>query len=430
MLLLLIAGLLAGLAGGLGVSVALPDDAEPVASAPSLPDPPAHATPPRIVDEPRRASPDLGYPSLREVEDSVELEARAPDPRGGPEWAVRVFDADRLDQGNGREPKRLTCAQLGRILNGRFGWIDASNTFRPVAFDLAGAPIRCDGDGSRLHFETLITDPSEGVAVPLQTVAWGYAPEAQEAEVRLGGRTQRPEVSPQGAFVMPAGPELRPEDVLITVTGEDGNETTERFGAADRPSRSGRETAPPLVQRSRPQAGEPATPHARAPDPAGGLSFGIAAAPSDDGGWCPATGRIVGDRVGRVDFALGTFHETTGGVNCTNVEEIGRFHGGEEPFFTGQSGGGVDWELGGDPQAGRIARRTREGTGVFSGQLRSDVETITIATSRDVRTLRPSGPSNSFLAVYPGNLPMGEITLTATFTDGTTERQVIPNLQL
>jgi hypothetical protein len=112
------------------------------------------------------------------------------------------------------------------------------------------------------------------------------------------------------------------------------------------------------------------------------------------------------------------------------TDAIDRLGNGEEAFFTGQFGGGIDWELGGDPQAGRVARRTLEGTGVFSGQARSDVDTITIATSRDVRTLSPAGPSNSFLAVYPGGLPLGEITVTATFADGSTASEVMPNLDL
>jgi hypothetical protein len=392
-----------------------------------------------VVGEPRSASQDLAYPALREVDSSVELEARAPDPRGGPQWAVRVFRADRLDPGSGEVEKRVDCAQLGRLLDGTFGWVDASNTFRPAAFDLAGAPIRCDGDGPRLDFETLITDPAESVAVPLQTVAWGYAPEAEEAEVRLGGRIERPDVSPQGAFVVPAGSQVRPEQVRITVTDEDDEETVERFGvAAQRQRALARERDAPASKLAipggreipLPQPGVPATLQARAPDPAGGLAFGLAAAPARGDGWCPATGRIVGDRVGSVDFALGTFDERTPGPNCANADAIGRLGNGEEPFFTGQFGGGIDWELGGDPQAGRVARRTLEGTGVFSGQARSDVDTITIATSRDVRTLRPAGPSNSFLAVYPGGLPLGEITVTATFADGSTASQTMPNLDL
>lgn len=433
--LLLVAGLLAGLAGGVGVSVALPDDAKPTrpaATAPPAPEPSPRATPPRVLDEPRRASQDLAYPALREVEDSVELEARTPDSRGGADWAVRVFEADRLDPGSGEVQKRVTCAQLGRVLDGTFGWIDAANSFRPVAFDLAGAPIRCDGDGGRLRFETLITDPAAGVAGPQQTVAWGYAPGGKEAEVRLGDRTERPAVSPEGAFIVPAGPDVRPEDVRIWITDKDGEREEQRFGAADLPpAATRREPVDPLTRRiPHPQWGRPATVHARAPDPAGGLSFGLAAAPGTEGTWCPASGRIVGDRVGRVDFALGTFQVAQRTPNCASAEYVSRLPGGEESFFTGQSGGGLDWELGGDPQPGRVERRTLEGTGVFSVQARSDVETITIVTSRDVRTLRPSGPSNSFLAVYDGSLPMGEITLTATFADGTTQTQVIPNPDL
>lgn len=435
---LLVCGVLAGVAGGIGGAVALPPGQESLAPALAPPEPSPRATPPRVVDEARQASQDLGDQDLRELEDSVELEARVSDPRGGPDWAVRVFDADEVPPGGG-EPDRMRCAQLGRVYQGTFGWVDAANVFRPVAFDLAGAPAWCGPPGGSggeptLRFETLITDPAAGAAVPQQTVAWGYAgAAAEEVEVRLGERVERPELSRRGAFVVPAGPEVGPQEVRIAVTGDDGERTVERFGRPGAPA-----FADALGPGGRPvaryrQLDEPAHVQARAPDPAGGLPFGVAAAPGTDGSSCATgPGRIVGDRVGRVDFALGTFFAFTP-RGCTNVDVPPALPtpGGEHPFFTGgSSGGGVDWELGADPQSGRVARRTLEGTGVFTGQSRRDVVTITIATSRDVRTLRPAGPSNSFLAVYPGGLPLGEITVTATFADGSTSRQVLPNLDL
>lgn len=54
------------------------------------------------------------------------------------------------------------------------------------------------------------------------------------------------------------------------------------------------------------------------------------------------------------------------------------------------------------------------------------MRTVTIATPRDVRTLRPSSTGRAILAVYDGTFPAGETVITSTFADGSTRRQVIP----
>lgn len=79
----------------------------------------------------------------------------------------------------------------------------------------------------------------------------------------------------------------------------------------------------------------------------------------------------------------------------------------------------------GDAEAARI-RRTLPGRTTISGSAHPDVRDVTIQTPRDVRTLRPSGRSRSFLAVYDGEFFSGKITLTARFADGTTSRHVMP----
>ena len=51
---------------------------------------------------------------------------------------------------------------------------------------------------------------------------------------------------------------------------------------------------------------------------------------------------------------------------------------------------------------------------------------ITIQTPRDVRTLRPAGPSRAFLVVYDGEFFSGNHMLTARFADGTTHTRTMP----
>jgi hypothetical protein len=79
-----------------------------------------------------------------------------------------------------------------------------------------------------------------------------------------------------------------------------------------------------------------------------------------------------------------------------------------------------------DPESARVQRRTLPGRTIVSGFAHPDVRAITLQTPRDVRTLRPTGPSRAFLAVYDGEFFGGAITLTARLADGSTHRDTIP----
>ena len=93
------------------------------------------------------------------------------------------------------------------------------------------------------------------------------------------------------------------------------------------------------------------------------------------------------------------------------------------PFALGSSfGGGFGVELGEDPNAGRIARRSPRGLVVYSGTADADVRYLTFATPSDVRTIAPSGPAHAFLIVYAGGFPTGDTVVTTTFRDGRTRR--------
>jgi hypothetical protein len=414
---LVIAGLVAGVLAGAVVAFAVPRTRDRVAAQPAAAPPPS--TPVRVapaLPQPRSA----GFVGLRARAGSVRLEARTRDPRGGPPWMLRVFRAERVVPKAARRPGvdpvigRDLCVQLGRVYRGRFGWIDARGTFRLVRVSFRGAPTRC---GSRkpdlagkleVSFASLITDPDRPAPRVYETVLWGLSGgAARSGTARLGPRRVPLQLSAHGGFIVPGPAGLHENQVAVDVRYAHGPSRHVELGGlpampfAVRPIRD-RPTGPPAIE-------------ARAPDPNGGLPWGVVAAPSRSGGWCPAgAARIIGDRIGQIDAALGTMRETLpNALNCSgNTGPLTR----SRPLALGMMFGGGDSRTG--PR--RTARRTLPGGTIFHGTARDDVKSVTIATPRDVRTLVPSGRAHAFIAVYDGTFPTGETVITTTFTDGTT----------
>ena len=199
---------------------------------------------------------------------------------------MRTFAARRLVTDPGEPPHvvgRPLCAQLGRIHRGRFGWVDATNTFRPVGIVHRGAPLDCGStrpDLGRQPFSRAfcrITDPTAAAARALQTVAWGRAGSAGRVRLRIAGRELTPPRTPSGVFLV-----LAPARVQV---GEIGGEVDYGSGRPVR-LRMGSFSGRSVIE-------------FRSPDPNGGLTWGITAARRDDGRWCSSGGgRVVDDRAG------------------------------------------------------------------------------------------------------------------------------------
>src|SRR5919201_6474729 len=134
------------------------------------------------------------------------------------------------------------------------------------------------------------------------------------------------------------------------------------------------------------------------------------------GGFCTwDVGRVVGSRVGQVNYDLDTFKDS-GILPCLQQVPLTR----KMPLAFGLSGfGAPDEEQSADPQPGRIALRTLPGRVVIDGLANSDVREITIRTTRDVRTIVPSPRAHAFIVVYDGVFPSGVSVFTVTFADGT-----------
>lgn len=310
----------------------------------------------------------IGWAQLRATT-PVRIVTRAADPRGGPDWVVRAFRGEvawrSIDSTRGRSDWGA-CLQLGRQHEGRFGWIDAANVFRPVAVQQRGAPLRCELNGRRpLPVERLtrITDPTAGEVRPLQTVEWGRD--------RRGVATVRPHAGP---------------------------------------------AQPRLAERAA----------YRTPDPSGGLAWGIGAVRRADGGWCPTSpARVVGDQLGLVDYALGIVQSTSGmtGIGCRG-QTLRATRARPIALMVAMSAGDAPDEPG--RRAQRTARRTLGGQTTIYGIVDPSIRLLTFKTPRDVRTITPARSGNVFVVVYDDGFPTGDMVVIGRRADGSAHRYVLP----
>jgi hypothetical protein len=407
-------------AGGgdpLATTVAPPPDLSRPATAPARPEPT-----------------DLGVLRLRATA-PPRIEASAPDTRGGPRWVVRTFQARRFvaPRGGGalqQIGRPEVCAQLGRELDGRFGWIDATNTWRPVGVTYFGAPISCKRRRAdpTLQIATPISDPSRGSAEPLNAVVWGFAGAPARVALTVDGRARPVIPTPRGVVLDVLPPGSRRHVARAGFRTRDGRRETVELA----PFSEQRQVVSTggIGDRARPRfrPGAPQLVDFRLPDPAGGLPWGIAVIRNDDGsGWCRSgLGQIVGERVGWVDEALGTFADAGQGVDCIWIGE-GTHPTRRRPLEVayGYAAGGALMAPPGSsttPSPGRVMRRTLEGRFDVTGLAHPDVVSITIATPRDVRTITPSRRAHVFAAIYDGDFPAGSIEVSARMRDGTVYR--------
>jgi len=391
-----------------------------------------HGTPaaPQITVLPRRPhTPSPGELRLTPIKGTVAIQSRVADPRGGPPFAIRLFRVIRRTP-SGRSLGHDLCAQLGRIYQGRFGWIDALNRFRPAGFNFWDAPWQC-GDRwvdtrSEPEFTrtTLITDPLKNTAAATESMVWGFGGSLLRTITFDGAGIQKTPVKPSGRGAFIAFTDLNGPAKIAATFAYSGRATKALTLDPARPL----PVTPPLNRYEHGTIFGSEQLEARAPDPTGGLAWGIMASRSTKGGFCTwDVGRVVGSRVGRVNYDLDTFQDS-GILPCLQRVQLTR----KMPLAFGLSGFGSapEDEQGADPQPGRIALRTLPGRVVIDGLAEPDVREITIRTTRDVRTIVPSPRAHAFIVVYDGTFPSGETVFTVTFADGSHATQKMPGIAL
>jgi hypothetical protein len=404
-----LAAVLVGLVAGVAVAVSVPEtESKPKPGA--LRVAPADA---RLI-----AATDV---RLRVHRRSLRTALRRADPHGGPGWVVRTFLAEQVLRPAGRRDgadpvlERNRCAQLGRIVDGRFGWVDGSNVFRPVGTQRLGAPIYCGPRRADMHgepgFEAATLVSADGPdARLLLTFAWGIGGRAtDDVALRLGDRTVAVQPGPEGVFLEFADPHVSSAQVRARFSYPGAKAVTTMGLPVELPGledlRGPDPDAVPQID-------------ARAPDPNGGPAWGVGSVPAKDGSLCQVEpGRIAGDRTGRLDFTLDTLKDPLNFLCRGPDAALTR----DRPLQVVGTSGQEELAEGGDPQAGRLARRTLPGLSVIYGTAHPDVATVTFVTPRGIRTVAPAGRTHAFLAVYDGTFPAGEVEVIAEFADGTSK---------
>jgi hypothetical protein len=423
---LAVAAVAAGLAAGTVIAATRPDAAAPQSAPSRLP--PITAAPARpAVDRLPDGRYDPGYSHYIVDRASVRIAATAHDPHGEPDWAVRTYTGERrtikkaartLDDYAFRQSYR--CVQIGRLLGGRFGWVYGDRRFRPTApfaEELLSLCTSLERPREIHGHETTVAFSAASDPQLVQGVVWGLAPPGTTAVELIDGAGSATGVELHGrAYLALVDPTLPRGALRLRFTLADGSTDITRVDRAPRVTRIAGSGEPiPGTERV----------EARAPDPAGGPPWGILVADRRGGGTCVISGAVqtVGDQAGGFNPALGLFSAAVSRpVDC-------RRRGGPTPGKPTW----ISYSWGADPNddrdpfmcRARVERRVQTGRFELVVECHPDVESVTIRSPRDIRTLIPSARGHVVLAVYDGDFPAGEIVVTAHLQGGGSKRERI-----
>ncbi|HEX4437942.1 MAG TPA: hypothetical protein VH061_14225 [Solirubrobacteraceae bacterium] len=368
-------------------------------------------TPVPAYRRPRPVSATLPPPFQLPISSTVRETLRSRDPAGGPEWVVRSWQANPNSHVSGAGRARFFCETLGVIWNGRL----VAPSARPSDYS---EPVeregRCDSAAElkrlrySLSLESFLDDPYAYRPMPSRAVLSGILPPGARDPQLLGVGPTRPlTVDANNAF-------------LVILPGTDWN-ATPRITYLFDGHRVGRVNNPP--ERIYQPGTEPKIPQVRAPDPDGGAPWGFTTTRRCS----TAVGRIVDGRLATIDPLNGVLQLGSafsgGSIMCLDhPSELEPAAVRNEPVefdqqqvSSGQSPFSSEPGRIGQPE---IERRTLPGRTVITGVARRDVASVTIATPSEVRTLRPTGPLHTLLAVYAGYFLRGSIVASVRLNDG------------
>jgi hypothetical protein len=358
----------------------------------------------------RETEPAPDVPLMRTVRETL----RAGDPAGGPEWALRSWQGlpNPRAYSGGSHPGRMLCTQVGVLEHGRL--VEPRADGAPLALSVGGeygVGGGCNEPQSLARFVSLaeavtyVNDPYAYAPRPLRTVVSGQLALDATHPLLLGAGAPRPlTLDANHAFmaVLPGSYWDAPLRISATI---DGRTVSARALEAF--------TGPQALS----------TPQARAPDPDGGAPWGFAAGAGESS----ATGRILDGRLATIEALSGTLRAGPEGWGSGGSGQARRKPAQVRFDTQGGSEGNPLGQATGELPPPEVERRTLPGRTIITGTAAADVVSVTLATPRDVRTLRPSGPEHAFIVVYDGQFFRGAITATIALRDGRTVTEPVPN---
>jgi hypothetical protein len=355
------------------------------------------------------------------VQSTVRETLHAADPAGGPEWALRSWQGvpNPRARFGGHAPSRFVCIQVGVVRDGRLVQERPGKSPLPLSAGEEGGGVGGCNEASYaahrrpvMQVESFTEHPFAYEPQPTRTVVAGTLPNAARDALLLGAGKPRPvHTDANHAFLLVLPGRYWHAPLRISI--REGNRTIV-------PSASSTLPVPVVL----------AVPQARAPDPDGGAPWGTAATPG-----ATSYGRILDGRLAYISESDGAVNYGPAGYGS---------NGGDCSLLAGRRhcglGGGrpVEFDAQSESEEGfprrstvltppQIERRTLPGRTIITGRADAEVVSITLATPRDVRTLRPAGPQHVFIVVYDGQFFRGDILATILLRDGRTITQPVPD---
>jgi hypothetical protein len=343
---------------------------------------------------------------------TVRRSLRAADPAGGPAWVLQTWQArpnPRAAFATGYRPTRFLCSEAGVIEHGQLVLPQYAAPALPLGLG-DGAPTGgcTDPDslvrfGASMQAQSYVADPYAYAPQPLRTVVAGLLPAGAGDPRLLGaGPPRRLAVDGNGGVlaVLPGRDWDASLRLAVTVAGR--TRITSVGGVS-------------------PPAGVPTAPEARTPDPDGGAPWGFAGTPATS-----AYGQIVDGQFafiqsdgalmrGPIGYGYGGSPHPPGGTPAVSFDT--QDAGVAAPVGAASASALTPPE---------IERRTLPGRTLISGVAQPDVVSVTLATPRDVRTLRPQGADHVLVVVYDGEFFRGTTTATIRLRDGRVLTETLP----
>jgi len=357
-------------------------------------------------------------PRVRALAGSSAISGRAADPNGDRPWALRSWQVRLPTAAFKRAPQGLaTCFAIGIEQRGRLVAPLPGGKRRLIETDTSAAPCfdrdRPSAAPPAPDVLTFVDDATSVDPKPLRVVVGGLLGErARSAQLLGAGPPRDLTLGAHGSYLIVLGPEHAGANFRVREQREHG---------ASRRSRP--RGAIPGERECRPLAGQ----SVRVADPGGGPPWTTGRGRAGDFK-CRYTARVVIGHLGSVDQTADqvTFGFTSVGILLSRNP---RPRKGNRPLVISISSddGSRSRSRGPAPRRApvEIARRTVPGRTVLTGSASAEVQSITLRTPRDIRTLRP-GPSGLFMAVYDGIFYDGEVRADAHMRDGRTVTQTFP----